>query len=297
MYSREAVKRFKLCSLSLRFIRPVLVMLLAFLVAAVLFPIGSSAATLELSGPLGEADGGYRPWGDHLLVSEYMEQYLGKNYIFCGRDCPGSTVEEGHFTLKANGTTLTKFRLEDVKISFFLESEVPDMLYKMKITAVYEGNHTDVLLDHTWSSYLYTDGKYSLSGHFDSDVSRDNIKELQFEWLMTGSAVDLNFESITITEMNNPPVAADDAYTVDEDDVLSGTNVLTNDTDIDDDLLTAILVDDVHTARSAYKRTVVQVYAGCEFHGTDSRHNTSDTRRTMARRIRTSRPSRLPSTL
>src|SRR5690606_13871485 len=133
---------------------------------------------------------------------------------------------------KANGTTLTKFRLEEVKISFFQSTNV---LLNMKITAVYEGDYTDVLLNHSWSPSLYTDGIYSLSMHFDSDVSRDNIKELQFEWLMSNSAVDLNFESITITEMNNPPVAADDAYTVDEDDVLSGYNVLTNDTDIDDD--------------------------------------------------------------
>ncbi len=76
-------------------------------------------------------------------------QDLGQNYIFCGFDCPGSTFEEGHFTLKANGTTLTKFRLEEVKISFFQST---NELLNMKITAVYEGDYTDVLLNHSLES-------------------------------------------------------------------------------------------------------------------------------------------------
>ncbi len=107
--------------------------------------------------------------------------------------------------------------------------------------------------------------------HFDSDVSRDNIKELQFEWLMSNSAVDLNFESITITEMNNPPVAADDAYTVDEDDVLSGYNVLANDTDIDGDPLTAILENGVaHGTLSLQTDGTFTYTPDANFHGTDS---------------------------
>src|SRR5690606_41471542 len=67
--------------------------------------------------------------------------------------------------------------------------------------------------------------------------SRDKIRELQFEWEMVGGPENLNFESITITPSNNAPVAADVAYTIDEDEVLEGENVLDNVTDAEGDPL------------------------------------------------------------
>ncbi len=58
------------------------------------------------------------------------------------------------------------------------------------------------------------------------------------------------FDNVTITEFgeNFPPTAADDAYSVDEDGSLvvdTATGVLVNDTDPEEDPLTAILVSDV----------------------------------------------------
>ncbi|WP_207086042.1 Ig-like domain-containing protein, partial [Mycobacterium sp. PO2] len=48
--------------------------------------------------------------------------------------------------------------------------------------------------------------------------------------------------SITVEPVNDTPVTAGDSFTADEDTELTG-NVLTNDTDIDGDSLTAALVD------------------------------------------------------
>jgi uncharacterized protein len=52
---------------------------------------------------------------------------------------------------------------------------------------------------------------------------------------------------LTVTPVNDAPVAADDAYAVDEDAVLSvaAPGVLANDTDVDGDSLAAVLVGDV----------------------------------------------------
>jgi len=53
--------------------------------------------------------------------------------------------------------------------------------------------------------------------------------------------------SVTVTALNDAPVAAGDAYEVDEDDTLTVTapGVLANDTDVEGDTLTAILVSGV----------------------------------------------------
>jgi VCBS repeat-containing protein len=51
--------------------------------------------------------------------------------------------------------------------------------------------------------------------------------------------------TITVTEVNNPPLAVDDSYTTDDNrplNVNAGNGVLDNDTDADDDNLTAVLV-------------------------------------------------------
>jgi hypothetical protein len=53
--------------------------------------------------------------------------------------------------------------------------------------------------------------------------------------------------NVTVTPLNDAPVAAKDGYTVDEDKTLTvaaGTGVLANDSDVDGDTLSATLVDD-----------------------------------------------------
>ena len=53
--------------------------------------------------------------------------------------------------------------------------------------------------------------------------------------------------TITVNAVNDAPVAVDDAYTTNEDTALivAAPGVLGNDTDVDGDTLTAVLVDAV----------------------------------------------------
>ena len=80
--------------------------------------------------------------------------------------------------------------------------------------------------------------------------------------------------TITVTAVNDAPVAVDDAYTTDEDTVLTVLvvdGVLANDTDVDGDLLSAILVDDVSNGTLALADDGSFVYTPAEnFFGTDS---------------------------
>ena len=53
--------------------------------------------------------------------------------------------------------------------------------------------------------------------------------------------------TITVQAINDAPVAIADAATIDEDSILTDLNVLANDLDVDEDLLTVIAVDSTNT--------------------------------------------------
>ena len=80
--------------------------------------------------------------------------------------------------------------------------------------------------------------------------------------------------SITVTPVNDAPVAVADAYTTDEDTVLTvlvADGVLDNDSDVDGDTLTAILVSDVSHGTLALAADGSFVYTSAEnYFGDDS---------------------------
>jgi VCBS repeat-containing protein len=79
--------------------------------------------------------------------------------------------------------------------------------------------------------------------------------------------------SITVTPINDAPVAVDDDYTVAEKDTLTivAPGVLANDVDVDGDALTAILVDDVSDGTLTLNADGSFTYTPDEyFNGTDS---------------------------
>ena len=80
--------------------------------------------------------------------------------------------------------------------------------------------------------------------------------------------------SITVTPLNDAPVAAPDSYSTDEDTLLTvavALGVLANDSDVDGDMLTAILVTDVSHGTLALAADGSFVYTPAEnFHGTDN---------------------------
>src|SRR5207244_586882 len=76
--------------------------------------------------------------------------------------------------------------------------------------------------------------------------------------------------SITITAVNDAPVAANDSYTTNEDTALTG-NVLTNDTDVDGDALTAAVVSTTAHGTLALSPTGAFTYTpAANYNGSDS---------------------------
>ena len=80
--------------------------------------------------------------------------------------------------------------------------------------------------------------------------------------------------TITVTSVNDAPVAVEDAYTTDEDTVLTVLvidGVLANDTDVDGDTLTAVLVSDVSNGTLALADDGSFVYTpNANYFGSDS---------------------------
>ncbi|MGV0795300.1 cadherin-like domain-containing protein, partial [Mycolicibacterium sp. XJ1819] len=103
---------------------------------------------------------------------------------------------------------------------------------------------TAVLVDGPANGTL----ELNADGSFTYTPNQDFYGTDTFTYMANDGELDGNTATVTITV--NPvndeaPIAADDAYAVDEDGVLTvtGPGVLANDTDFDNDDLTAILVD------------------------------------------------------
>ena len=87
------------------------------------------------------------------------------------------------------------------------------------------------------------------SGAFDYTPDNNYVGTDTFTYKANDGASDSNTATVTITvnQVNDPPVANDDYYTTNEDTTLNiaAPGVLANDTDIDGDTLTATLISDV----------------------------------------------------
>ena len=93
---------------------------------------------------------------------------------------------------------------------------------------------------------------FNSDGSFTYEPAAGFVGEDSFTYRATDDEEESNLATVTITvnaviPPNIPPVAEDDTYNVDQDDILpiSAPGILANDTDDDEDALTAILVNDV----------------------------------------------------
>ena len=99
-----------------------------------------------------------------------------------------------------------------------------------------------------------------------------------FQYIPRDGTVDGNVTTVTITvrPINDPPVAGDDAYAVDEDSTLvvedvPGEDILENDSDVDGDALTAVLTTDVSNGTLALAADGSFTYTpDPDFNGTDA---------------------------
>ena len=125
---------------------------------------------------------------------------------------------------------------------------------------------------------LPSNGSVTLNGDgsFDYTPNADFFGADSFTYTVSDGS-DASSETtvvITVEPIADPPLAADDAYSVDEDTVLTVTDttgVLVNDSDADGDTLTASLVSDVaHGTLNLSSDGSFTYTPDADFHGTDT---------------------------
>jgi VCBS repeat-containing protein len=140
-------------------------------------------------------------------------------------------------------------------------------------------NDTDPESDPLTASLVLdvTHGTLDLNsnGGFEYTPDLNYIGSDTFTYQANDGFLDSNTATVTITinPTNDPPVANDDYYITNEDIPIniSAPGVLTNDTDIENDPLTAILVSDVsHGTLNLYSDGGFEYTPDTNYHGTDT---------------------------
>ncbi len=141
-------------------------------------------------------------------------------------------------------------------------------------------NDTDIDAEDTHTAVLDTDVLHgtltlNLDGSFSYMPDVDFYGEDSFTYMANDGTADSNVATVTITvtPVNDAPVAVDDEYTVVEKETLTiaAPGVLANDSDISGDALTAILVDTASNGTLTLNADGSFVYTPNEyFNGTDS---------------------------
>lgn len=129
----------------------------------------------------------------------------------------------------------------------------------------YESGGKELFIESSLSGNTYANGTYYKIGN-------DEGKDVRFQ-IQGVTQSDLATVTINVTSENDSPVARDDAYTTLENESLSipGQSVLTNDFDVEGDMLTAIMVQGpTHgtltlDAAGSFNYTPARGYAGDDF--------------------------------
>ena len=136
----------------------------------------------------------------------------------------------------------------------------PDIDSSALSATLVTGPSHGTLLFNSDGSYTYTP-----TGHFNGTDS--------FTYLANDGTADSNVATVTVTvsAVNDAPMAVDDSATVNEDAVLNGSTVLANDTDTDIDALTAVLLTGPSHGTLVFNSDGSYTYTPtANFNGTDS---------------------------
>jgi len=196
---------------------------------------------------------------------------------FNGTDSFTYHANDGGLDSNIVTVTITVAPIADAPVAVDDPSYTTDEDVVLNGTSVLD-NDTDADAD-TLTAVLDTDvsnGTLVLDadGTFDYTPAADFNGTDSFTYHANDGGLDSNIVTVTITvaPINDAPVAvADPGYTTDEDVVLNGTTVLDNDSDTENDGLTAVLDDDVTNGTLVLNNDGTFTYTpDANFNGTDT---------------------------
>lgn len=130
-------------------------------------------------------------------------------------------------------------------------------------------------VDEYWSSRgLSSGGVFSYTANWPGALALDDGESGTVVYTYTvsdGAQTDTGSITVTVLGVNDTPVAGADSYTIAEDGVLNGTTVLANDTDVDVEPLSAVLVSGPANGALTLNADGTFTYTpNANFNGTDS---------------------------
>jgi hypothetical protein len=207
------------------------------------------------------------PDGDEVLLSSISQPANGTAQVtdgnasityspdpnFYGSDSIDYTIQDGYGGLAIATVTINVTSVNDVPVAFddFYQSEEDEELTIPPLGIL--GNDIDIegdaLLSVLQSSPTNGMLELALDGSFTYTPNANFNGVDSFIYKANDGTDDSNLATVTISvlQVNDAPIANDDEYAIDEDIPLNMTapGVLDNDSDVDGDSVTAILVEDV----------------------------------------------------
>jgi VCBS repeat-containing protein len=199
--------------------------------------------TLSVTGTTGPANGAVVINGDNTVT-------YTPNADFYGVDGFDYQIDDGHGGTATASVTITVNAVNDAPVAgdnaYVTPEDTPLTVAApgvMSNDSDVEGDPLTAVLDTGPASGALT---LNADGSFTYTPAADFNGSDSFTYKANDGLLDSNTATVTITvgAVNDVPVAVDDAYTTDEDTALSiaAPGVLGNDTDVDIDSLTAVLV-------------------------------------------------------
>jgi plastocyanin len=181
----------------------------------------------------------------------------------------GALTSTGTFTITVSSVNDTPVAVDDA-----LTIDEDSALTSTNVIT----NDTDVEGDTLSLTAVTTDGSGTVAVNADG-LSVDYTPAANFNGTETitytvsdGALTSTGTFTITVSSVNDTPVAVDDALTIDEDSALTSTNVITNDTDVEGDTLslTAVTTDGSGTVAVNADGLSVDYTPAANFNGTET---------------------------
>ncbi len=211
MTSANDRKKMNLLPKTMRQLRnAITTIILAFISLVVLTGQASATNGVHTFASPGTASGGFKPVGNHFLVSEKFEPDLAPNdtaicYNTLGLLTPAPQTVNG-MIIKADGTNLTSFDLTDMKVTIYADSGGPEDISSLKITGTKVGGSTVFITLNPPSTAA--GASFTLTGIGANLSAFTGITQLSFDITTANDVWFIDFSSITTANEAYPTTVA-----------------------------------------------------------------------------------------